>query len=481
MTSSPPLPAAPGLTPGQLPPGANPGVAPLMAASEPSAIVAWRARSPVFAATMLADIEALAARLPSAGPMLNLCADRYHFAVAFCAAALRGHANLLPPNQTATMIAQLSAGWPTLYALTDGEIRPEGLPQVRYDTQDACPRVGAAYSVPRLPCDQLAALVFTSGSTGQPTAHPKHWGSLITNVRAEARRLGFVDGRPVTLVGTVPAQHMYGFESTVLLALHNGIALHAGRPFFAADIVDTLAGIEGDRALVTTPYHLRNLLESRVEVPPLRLVLSATAPLDPGLAREAEARLGAPLMEIYGCTEAGQLATRRTTTREAWQTFDGVRIDAGEDGWYASGGHIAEPTRLADRLELDDASHFRLLGRDNDLVNIAGKRTSIGHLNHLLASIPGVTDGAFVNPEDASGDGGPQEGGPREAGQPRRLIAFFVSETLDAAAVTAALRSMTDSAFVPRPLYRVEGLPRAETGKLPRQALLALADQCRKR
>lgn len=468
-------------------PGRGPAMAPLIAATSAATVVAWRAQGPVVAATMLADIEALAPRLPEHGPMLNLCGDRYHFAVAFCAAALRGHTSLLPPNQTATMLAPLCEQWPTLYALVDGEAgAPAGLDSVAYDTRGACPRVGTAFRVPEVPADQLAALVFTSGSTGRPTPHPKHWASLITNVRAEARRLGLDEGRPATLVGTVPSQHMYGFESTVLLALHNGIALHAGKPFFAADIVATLAGIDGDRVLVTTPFHLRNLLESGVEVPPLRLVLSATAPLDPALAREAESRLKAPLLEIYGCTEAGQLATRRTTADPTWQTFDGVRVDPGDDGWYASGGHIAEPTRLADRLELDGPDRFRLLGRDNDLVNVAGKRTSIGHLNHLIQSIPGVRDGAFLDPD--GDDPGPPGAGAGRVGDgsapgpgPRRLLAFFVSDTLDARAVLARLRAMTDPAFLPRPLYRVDSLPRADTGKLPRQALLALADRCRQR
>ena len=266
------------------------------------------------------------------------------------------------------------------------------------------------------------------------------------------------------------------FDATLpgILPDPTGKFIYDGKPFFAADIVSTLGGIDGDRVLVTTPYHLRNLLESGVEVPPLRLALSATAPLDPALAREAESRLGAPLLEIYGCTEAGQLATRRTVSGPTWQVFDGVRIDEQPDGWYASGGHVTEPTRLADRLELDDARHFRLLGRDNDLVNIAGKRTSIAHLNHLIQSIPGVRDGAFVDPD------APDAAMPA-ASNPRRLTAFFVSDTLDANAVRAALRRMTDPAFVPRPLYRVASLPRAETGKLPRHALLALAERCRKR
>ncbi len=117
----------------------------------------------------------------------------------------------------------------------------------------------------------------------------------------------------ISLVATVPPQHMYGFESSVLLALHGGAVLDASRPFFPADIAAALRRVPAPRMLVTTPFHLRTVLDAKLALPPLTLVLCATAPLAPQLAAEAEARLGAPLLEIYGCTEAGQVASRRTT------------------------------------------------------------------------------------------------------------------------------------------------------------------------
>jgi acyl-coenzyme A synthetase/AMP-(fatty) acid ligase len=91
-------------------------------------------------------------------------------------------------------------------------------------------------------------------------------------------------------------------------------------------------------------------------------------------------------------------------------------------------------------------------------VNIAGKRTSLAHLNYHLNSIPGVRDGAFVVPE--------QEG---EA--VTRLTAYVVAPGLTSEALLRALRQRIDAAFLPRPLHFVEALPRNETGKLPRRAL----------
>jgi acyl-coenzyme A synthetase/AMP-(fatty) acid ligase len=57
-----------------------------------------------------------------------------------------------------------------------------------------------------------------------------------------------------------------------------------------------------------------------------------------------------------------------------------------------------------------------------------------------------------------------------------RIAALVVAPALDEAAILAMLRESIDPVFLPRPLKRVAGLPRSETGKLPRAALLALLD-----
>ena len=89
---------------------------------------------------------------------------------------------------------------------------------------------------------------------------------IAVSARAEASRLASTIGRDslagVTLVATVPAQHMYGFESSVLIALLGGAAFDAGRPFYPADVVAALASTPAPCMLVTTPFHLKALLDS---------------------------------------------------------------------------------------------------------------------------------------------------------------------------------------------------------------------------
>ena len=451
---------------------------PLVWADDLAAPIAWRDGQPISRRRYLADVTALAARLPAEGPMFNLTADRYRFAVGLGAAVLRGQANLMPPNHTPDMIARMRVAFPALYGLadTDGsaDAHAASLPLVHHaiDPLAAAASIAAASASPAIDDAALVAQVLTSGSTGNPVPHAKHWGLLVRNTQAGAQRLADAMGRAslagVSLVATVPPQHMYGFESTVLVALLGGAAFDTERPFFPADIAAALARAPRPRMLVTTPFHLKALLDSGVALPAIDLTLCATAPLAPQLAVRAEAALGGPLLEIYGCTEAGQVATRRTTAGAEWQVFDGLHMSGDGAESVVQGGHVPEPTTLADVLEVIDATHFRLLGRSNDLINIAGKRSSLGHLNYHLNAIAGVHDGAFWLPSEDN------------SGGVVRLIAFVVAPEVAPnalhATVSAALRERVDAAFLPRRVVAVPALPREPaTGKLPAVAFAAWA------
>ena len=103
---------------------------------------------------------------------------------------------------------------------------------------------------------------------------------------------------------------------------------------------------------------------------------------------------------------------------------------------------------------------FELRGRNTDLLDIAGKRASLGDLTRKLLAVPGVLDGVVFQLEEADASG------------VRRIAALAVAPTLDAATILSALRVQVDPVFLPRRLRCVDALPRNETGKLPWQALL---------
>ena len=444
----------------------------LLSHSSPSAVVAYRDGVAVTVRRFLADAAHLAHSYPSSKHMLNVCGDRYHFTVGLVACLMSDRISLLPSTHTPEVIAQLRKFAPDAFCLTDDAHCEIALPQVRFPDQPAEERAdqGAAspFQVPSIPAAQLAAIVFTSGSTGAPVPHKKTWGPLARCVQSGAPRLGLVDGRHHTLIGTVPGQHMYGFESTVLLALLSGNAFSAERPFYPADIAASIARVPRPRVLVTTPIHLRTLLASDVDIPALDLVVSATAPLSRDLAGEVERRYGTSLLEIYGSTETGQIATRHTAKTAAWRLWPDVRLNVSRDMAVAHGGHVEQPTPLCDVVELTGKDEFLLHGRTADLVNIAGKRSSFAYLNAQLNAIRGVADGAFFLREGLKGSTGVD-----------RLGAVVVAPGLSAAELIEHLRQRIDPVFLPRPLLMVDELPRNATGKLPQQALQTLAASLR--
>lgn len=440
-------------------PGPTPGTwRGLLANTSRQRVIAWRKGEAVTVARFLADVGALAARLPAAQAAVNLCEDRYAFLVAFAALLVRGQINLLPPSRAAHAVDGVLAAHPGSYALGDVLLDPAP-PQYLHFTTDVGTSSGDAPVL--IAGDAPAAIGYTSGSTGVPRANPKYWEKLAISSGHNDALLRALAGGDYHVVATVPPQHMYGLEFSVLLPLFGHATIHAGRPFFAADIAAALAELPEPRILVTTPVHLRALLDSNQALPAFSGIVSATAPLPQELAREAEARFGAAVQEVFGSTETCVIAHRRTAQADAWTPYDGVTLHPQPDGTRVEAPQLLQPTVLADIVELDEYGCFRLRGRNTDLLEIAGKRASLGDLTHKLLAVPGVQDGVVFQMDDTDAIG------------VRRIAALAVAPGLDAGAILDALRCEIDPVFLPRPLKLVDALPRSETGKLPRAALLS--------
>ncbi|MEN1928830.1 AMP-binding protein [Luteimonas sp. MJ250] len=435
-----------------------------LAAGAPGRAVAYGQGGSVALADFLAEVRGVAALLPERPFAVNLCEDRYRFLVAFAAAAVRGQVTLLPPSRTRAAIDEVRARHPDSYCLGDADACgcADMVPLPHYlRLPDALPRL--AGGMPQLSDAATVAIGYTSGSTGAPTANPKTWGSFATSTAQNMAALeGLLPaGATAHVVATVPPQHMYGMEMSVLLPLVGGVAVHQARPFFPVDIAAALAAAPLPPLLVTTPVHLRALVESGVKLPPLAGVIASTAPLPPSLAAAAEAAFGCEVRELFGSTETCILARRRTAIEQAWTLLPGVELQPQPDGTLVHAAHLDAAVALADIVELQPGGRFRLCGRQSDLLEIAGKRASLGDLTHRLLAIDGVRDAALVQlAPDACGV--------------CRLAAAVVAPGLDEAAIRDALRQVVDPVFLPRPLRLVDALPRNDTGKLPRQALLDL-------
>lgn len=463
---------------------------PLLPDRGASHVVAWRDGRAVSQAELLRDVLALSQALsrvlsPALPPAsadapaaINLCLDRYWFAVAFLACAHRGVVNLLPSSNAPLHLAQLVEHNPGVIALGDqpealmggcpwldvAQVVSSELALVGEAGRDVAPdaAVASLHEMPTVSAERVVARFHTSGSTGAPQACDKRFGLLFAGHQAAASAILALTGGSCPVVGTSSFRHMFGFEATVLLPLWAGGSLTGGTPFFPADVASDLAAQPSPALLVTTPYHLRKMLEADIEFPACAGVLSATAPLSPDLAKAAEARLRAPLLEIYGATELGMLATRRTSESATWTLLPGFSLASEEGGFIASGPSLAQPQALHDLVEPQGEACFRLIDRSSNLINVVGKRSSLGFLNQVLQSLPGVHDGVFCVPPDVAHH------------DVTRLAAFVVAPGLTSADVLAGLRPHIDPVFLPRPIVMLDALPRDANAKLPAAALRAL-------
>lgn len=423
-------------------------------------ILFHRGARPVRVAEFLRDVAALAARLPPRGPAINCCADRYHALVAFAAVLARGQTTLLAAERAWPRLEAIARDQGAAYVIVEDAPADCALPVIT----PAGEARAAAIAMPAAAASHIAAIAFTSGSTGAPAAHPKPWGALIAGAHAAAERFGLrhADGPPAAIVATVPPQHMYGFETTQMLPLFSAAAGHAGPTFYPSDVAEALAAVPARRLLVTTPLQLRAQLGAGTPLPAIDAVISATAPLDAALAAAVERGWRTRVLEIYGATEAGSIASRRTLDGAEWTPYPGVAFAIGEETAEVAVPGLPAPVPLADLLQRGEGERFRLLGRRADLVKRAGKRASLAGLNRILIEIEGVEDGVFVAPEDL------------DRNPAARLAAYVVAPGRSAEEILAALRMRVEPAFLPRPVVMLDALPRDALGKLARSRLAAL-------
>lgn len=423
-------------------------------------VLAIRGREAVTVRQFLADVDALASQLPDGTHVLNLARDRYLFTVAFAAAMTRGQCNLLPPSPTPgaqRAIAAEHGGDPCV--LHDGAAACPELAAL--DLRDAVRSSGESSAVPAVDPDALVSISYTSGSTGTASPVKRYWRTHFDGAKINAEAyLDDVPG-PLAMVATVPPQHMYGLEVTVMIPLCREVAVSSGKPLYPADVARALSAVPAPRVLVSTPLHLKALLESGIDFPPITRILSATAPLDAPLAARVEQRLGAELIDIYGCSETGCLAVRRPAVDERWRPFPAFRFSERDGTTMVGADHLPGDTLLQDRLHVGADGRLEILGRAADLVNVGGKRSSLAELTFLLNRVPGVDDGTVFRPESAD---------------PAGRVAGVYAGSATPGSVRRFLREHLDPVLVPRPLVQVDALPRNDTGKLPRAALQELLD-----
>ena len=420
-----------------------------------------------------ADVARARKSLAGAVQICNLMSDRYQFMVGLSAAMLNGQTTVLPSARApgAIRLALDETVESTLLGVSDPPgLASRSLSRLTEGDEQADP-APLSEALARAPGP---VHVCTSGSTGEPVAHVKRWPQMFGGACLSEQliqRAGLPAGTTAVLC-TTPHQHMYGLEAGVFTGLGYGRMIYRGAVFYPQDLVGAAAHLAGQGidtlALVTSPVHLKFLEPTVRDLPAIRMVLSATAPLPRPMAQRIEAEGGPPVYEIYGSTETGSLAWRQTTQSDDWQAGNGFTLAMEGQRCIASAPHMTAPIPLGDAVDLRPGGRFALLGRLGDMVNVAGKRANLGALNAVLIEAPGLSDGVIVRTR-------------RDEGDLLSVVAVrdrnaSLSETEIKAAIRRHMQAHFDPVFVPRQVVFAEALPRSETGKISARDIESLAN-----
>ncbi len=425
-------------------------------------VITWQRGDPVSAAEFCGAAKHLGDRLPRARYAINLCEENPNFLLGTAAALVAGQTLIFPPSRLALALTEIRRLYPDSYCLVDKAETGAGPDFIAVSSASEFAASTPLWPPPPVAAAHVAMILFTSGSTREPRPHAKTWGELVKGSESLVRSFG--QPRPgAAIVGTVPPQHMFGLETTIMLPLQSGTPVLDARPTYPADPADlpralTAVGKCGFDAiwLMTTPLQLRVLHRGLPSLAGVEQIITATMPLERELASEVERDWRARVGEIFGCTEGGILATRRPSQNSDWAPAVGLRLSLTSEGDACfEGGHLAVPLTISDRIALlepaDGATRFEWLGRDEDLVKIAGKRASLAGLAAQALAVDGVRDAAFFFPTPTDS----------------RVAAIIVAPGRAPSDIRAELAQRIDPAFLPRPMVFVDALPRDPNGKIP--------------
>ena len=312
-------------------------------------------------------------------------------------------------------------------------------------------------------------MLFTGGSTGKP----KVWSKTPRNLLAEARYL--IDTFGIAphdiFLATVPPQHIYGLLFSVLIPFVSSARVLSGVYTFPGEILRTAAEHRAS-ILVSIPLHYRILKSDDLQQYNFRMVFSSAGVLDKGDAAFFHEKTGLDIIEMYGSTETGGVATRRRARDgESWRPLDtvawkilGERLHVKSDFISSTLPRDAEGFFVtSDCAEVDGSQSFILRGRADDIIKIGGKRVDLASVQAKIKRIPGVRDAVVVSI-------------PTRKGRQNELVALVATD-IDTLQLRSHIAAVSESYAVPKRIVVTKEIPVTSTGKYDRKWIERLLAQ----
>lgn len=307
--------------------------------------------------------------------------------------------------------------------------------------------------------------ICTGGTTGRPQSWTKTGANLFLEACFLAQWLGVTAADHI--VATVPPCHIYGLLFSVLLPLVSGATVSAATPSFPGEILRT-AHEEGATILVSVPAHYRALRGSddRLRPSALRLAISSAGMLDAHDHAAFTERYAIDLVEVYGSTETGGIASRNRRHQDAFTAFPAIDWKIIDQRLALRSPYLSPDAPLdrdgyflcGDRVARQGTRHFTLLGRIDNITKVGGKRVDLDALRSLIMDLDRVTDCVVLARRTRQG---------RE-----NQILALVQGSADASEIRRSLAGRVEPYALPRHIRVVDSLPMQKNGKIDREAVL---------
>lgn len=309
----------------------------------------------------------------------------------------------------------------------------------------------------------------TSGTTALPRALGFTADQLLADCDQICSTMGI--GREDTNYGVIALTHSYGFSNLVTPLLCQGVPLVvADDPLPRA--IESGLQLTGATVLAAVPAIFRSLLAVNSLPETLRLCISAGSLLDPALAGKFREKFQRKIHVFYGASECGGIcydASEREIATPGFvgpplqgveiETFDAentgkILIRSRSIGIEAGG---TDGTFQPPDLLVREPDGFRIVGRESDLVNVAGRKVNPAEIERVLSSFPGIQEAVVCSGENAA--------------RGEEICALVASDAIPASLLRQHCAGKLAPWKVPRRFAFVEKIPTTIRGKISRREI----------
>jgi len=343
--------------------------------------------------------------------------------------------------------------------------------------------------------NDIAALPFSSGTTGVPKGVMLTHFNLVANVR-QTLATGMTPAYS-PLLNYMPFFHVYGFASVMGMAFAMGVP-QVIIPRFDPELVVRLAAQHGVQTLYAPPPALRALVAARrggaPAVPSLRVIITGAAPTPPDLAQSAEEAFGVPVCQPYGLSEATAATNMNLLSRNKPGTVgpplpdteekivdpdSGAELETGSAGevWVRGPqvmrGYWRRPDATAECLtpdgwlrtgdlgKFDDDGYLQIVDRLKDMIRYKGHQVAPFELEAILLEHPAVADACVIRKDDV------------EAGEiPKACVVLRPGAQATGDELRAFVAARVNPMSHVREVEFIDAIPRNPSGKILRRELV---------